>query len=286
MGAMDAHIVLGAARGDLPARVPLASRRRLLISSLVLTLISSLALIPIGLGASSARADGPVGADPTQSLPAGPIPRPCQLDPASPACANAAIGYLDQARASLGQSAYVLPSNFEVLAPQQQAFVLTNLDRVLYGLTPIPGLTAALGHDAAAGVRTGNDPTASDPDVIAFTSNWAGGFRDMPLAYAAWMYDDGAGSGNLDCTPVDARGCWGHRHDILWRFDSPGPLAMGAAAGRNRLGQSGFAMLIVEGNSDYKPAFTYTWNAAVAAGARPAGAPDAHAYTGQAIMRR
>jgi hypothetical protein len=268
----------------LTVRVLKAARRMLFLSSLVLTLISSLVLMPIGLGAGSARADGPVGADPPQNFPAVLMPISCNVDPTSPACIDAAVGYLDQARASLGQNAYGLPSNFDALAPEQQAFVLTNLDRVQYGLTPIPGLTAALGQDAAQGVRTDSDPMASDPDVVSYTSNWAGGYLNMPLAYEAWMYDDGPGSGNLDCTPADARGCWGHRHDILWQFDSPGPLAMGAAAGQDTLGQPGYAMLIVEGDSEYKPVFTYTWNAAVAAGARPAGTPTATAAIAPATV--
>lgn len=63
----------------------------------------------------------------------------------------------------------------------------------------------------------------------------------------------------------------GHRHDILWQFGSQGPLAMGASVGQNQLGRPGYAMLLAEGDSHYRPVFTYTWSQAVANGARPVG---------------
>ena len=51
-------------------------------------------------------------------------------------------------------------------------------------------------------------------------------FESALEADFVWMYDDGPGSANVDCTSSDPSGCWGHRHDILWQF-SP-PVAMGA----------------------------------------------------------
>jgi hypothetical protein len=244
-------------------------RRLVLTTGLMLMSALSLALGVIGLGTSPARAAGPAGTDPSHNFPAARVPVSCKLHRTGPACIDSAVRYLDQARASLGQGPYVLPSNFDALPAEEQAFVLTNLDRVLYGLPPIPGLTAALGLDAARGASTDGDPVASDPDVTSYTSNWAGGFLNMPYAYGAWMYDDGPGSGNLDCTPADAGGCWGHRHDVLWRFDSPGPLAMGASGGRHSAGRPGYTMLLVEGNSTYKLVYSYTWAEALANGARP-----------------
>jgi hypothetical protein len=81
------------------------------------------------------------------------------------------------------------------------------------------------------------------------------------------MYDDGPGSGNLDCRSAGARGCWGHRHDVLWRFDGDGPLAMGAATGTDSQGVTGYATLVVRGDNGYQPHYTYRWSQAVAAGA-------------------
>ena len=139
-------------------------------------------------------------------------------------CIDAAVTYLNAARAHLGQTAYVLPGNFVSLTPAEQALVLTDLDRTRYGLPPVTGLTAALDQDAARGVQGDGDPQASGSSFIASTSNWAGGYQNMPLAYEAWMYDDGPASGNLDCPSAGAPGCWGHRHDVLWGFGGGGTL--------------------------------------------------------------
>jgi hypothetical protein len=43
------------------------------------------------------------------------------------------------------------------------------------------------------------------------------------------MYDDGKGSGNLDCPAKGGPGCWGHRHGILDNFGTVGTLVMGGA---------------------------------------------------------
>jgi hypothetical protein len=44
-----------------------------------------------------------------------------------------------------------------------------------------------------------------------------------------WMYDDGRGSGNLDCPRSGGPGCWGHRHGILDNFGTVGAMVMGTA---------------------------------------------------------
>ena len=83
------------------------------------------------------------------------------------------------------------------------------------------------------------------------------------------MYDDGVGSGNLDCTAHHRGGCWGHRHDILWRFGSTGALAMGAAARTGHHFASSYAMLLEQLRTRGRPTYTYRWSQAVHAGARP-----------------
>ena len=175
--------------------------------------------------------------------------------------------YLDEARANLGLAPYQLPTGFVSLPSDQQALVLTNLDRIQYGLPPIPGLTAALDQDSAAGVQADNDPSTSDPRINASTANWAGGYPNLPFAYGVWMYDDGPGSSNADCKPATPSGCWGHRHDVLWDFGPGGPLAMGAASGADPSGSPGYAMLLAQGETTYRPTYTYTWNQAIDAGA-------------------
>lgn len=220
---------------------------------------------------------GWAGSDPASNHPAGALPSACNSAPLGTECVNAGVYYLDQARAALGQPSYKLPADFPSLTPAEQTFILTNLDRVLYGLPPITGLTNALNHDAQiSGVASDDDPTPSDTsEEHGFTSNWAGGFANAPLVYEAWMYDDGLGSSNVTCTAGDPSGCWGHRHNILWEFDPTDVLAMGAAAGKDTSGSPGYALILFGGfppdpdlgDPGYQPVYSYTWAQAVADGA-------------------
>lgn len=182
-------------------------------------------------------------------------------------CLAQAIRFLDQARAKLGQPPYELPRDFAQLNPARQALVLTDLDRVMYRLRPITGLASNLDQVAVAAVDSGSDPSPIHISYLSMTSNWAGGYANMAFAYGAWMYDDGPGSTNLDCSRLTRSGCWEHRRDILWRFGGNGPLAMGAAARMGPGGMRGFSVLLVEGAPGFRPAYTYTWRDAVAAGA-------------------
>ncbi|HET9102610.1 MAG TPA: hypothetical protein VFN55_04600 [Solirubrobacteraceae bacterium] len=238
-----------------------------------LTRLLSLAAAFVCLsGGTALAADGPVGPDPTQNFPVNTLPSVCN-QPTSTACLNVSVGFLNQARANLGQPPYALPSNFDSLTPAVQEFVLANLDRTLYGLPPITGITAGLSQDAMGGVQSDNDPQPTDTTFNYWTANWAGGFENVVLAYEAWMYDDGPGSGNLDCTSRTSSGCWGHRHDVLWSFGGNGALAAGVASGTDPSGTPGYAMLLGQGDTaTYHPAYTYTWAQALAAGAGGAAA--------------
>ncbi len=223
--------------------------------------------------AAPAWADGPVGTDPAQNFPLGGMPEACASQPDGAVCQNAAIYYLDQARASLGQPPYQLPADFTSLSPIDRDLILTDLDRTQYGLPAIPGLTAALDADAANGVTIDADPRSSDPNFTAYTYNWAGGYPNMEAAYEGWMYDDGLGSGNEDCTSSNTAPCWDHRHDILYSFTGTGALAMGAAAGVDSSNVPGYAMLLGIGDSSYVPTYTDTWAVAQTDGA------GSHAYS-------
>jgi hypothetical protein len=231
------------------------------------TLFILLVAFLVCLPAQSALSKGWAGADPGTNFAVGQLPESCDGAGGTPSCIGVAVSYLDQARASLGQGPYELPDDFASLTPAEQAFVLTDLDRVLYGLAPIPGLTGALDADAAAGVQSDDDPTSSDSLFSYYASNWAGGFANVAQAYEAWMYDDGPGSGNEDCTATNSSGCWGHRHDVLWQFDDTAALAMGAATAIDPSGTAGYAMILGQGDAGYRPAYTYIWSQAVADGA-------------------
>lgn len=242
---------------------------------------AALAGLATVVAASSAAAADWAGSDPASNYRVTEMPASCAA-PTSPACIDASVAQLDQARARLGQPPYQLPSNFDSLAPIEQGFVLTNLDRILSGLRPMTGLTPALNRDAAAGMVSDSDPEPSASNYLSWTSNWAGGALNMPLAYEEWMYDDGPGSGNLDCSSPKSPGCWGHRHDVLWKFDGSGPLAMGSAAGSDSGGERSYTLLLFEGDQSYAPRYSYTWAQAVAAGASGGNASSSRPATNPA----
>lgn len=199
--------------------------------------------------------------DPGQNMPYGNLPDVCFNYAKGPVCENAVIYYLDQARQTMGLSPYALPADFTSLAPEEQLFILTDLDRVAYGITPITGLTAALDNDAAT--SPGADPSPSDPNFTSWASSFDGGGPNAETAYNDWVYNDGLGSANADCTPSDPGGCWGHRHVVFWDVDnSAGPSAMGAA----QIGDV-HRMIVGAGNASYAPTYSYTWAQAQADGA-------------------
>src|SRR5438552_2577167 len=103
----------------------------------------------VAVTAGTAGAHGSAGANPRSNFPIRALPDVCWGSPTGAACQRAGVRYLNRARARLGQPPYTLPRNFLSLKPSQQVLVLTNLDRMLYGLAPIPGLTAGLNRDAA-----------------------------------------------------------------------------------------------------------------------------------------
>jgi hypothetical protein len=226
----------------------------------VLLACAALCALAASVSPAAASAFGAVGTDPTSNIGAGELPYACWSAPTGATCEDAAVAALQHSRAAMGQPSYALPSGFTSLTGPQQALVLTNLDRALYGLPPVAGLVSALNVDAAVGVVDDADPSPSAATWTGWTANWAGGMPNMVAAYQMWMYDDGPGSANLDCPPAGGSGCWGHRHDILWQFDSVGPLVMGAAVGNDRGGSPGYAMLLVSERSGVAPAYTYTWS--------------------------
>ena len=246
------------------SRVPWLYGARLYRPIRSLSIAALLALVVV-----AGAAAGWAGKDPAHNYRLGNLPRACAKAPAQKTCIDAGVYYLDRARAKAGLPAYKLPADFPSLTPARQMFILTNLDRIAYGLPPIPGLTARLSHDALVnGVWRANDPLPSDMRGLRHAmSNWAGWFANAPMAYEAWMWDDGLGTGNIDCTPSRRSGCWAHRHAVLWRFGRGAVLAMGAAGGFDSHHERGYAMLLVSGSAGYHARYSYTWRKAVADGA-------------------
>jgi hypothetical protein len=141
------------------------------------------------------------------------------------ACQQAVVQAIDQERAIEGVKALSLPLGYNALSTQRQLLVLADLERVDRGLPGFTGLSARLDGLAEKGALSKSDPIG--PPESDWGSNWAGGEASALLADYDWMYDDGAGSPNVDCASAPDQGCWAHRRNILADY-GPRP-SMGAA---------------------------------------------------------
>lgn len=174
----------------------------------------------------------------------------CAQNPTGDLCIASALADINAAHAAEGVQPMVLPSNFASMSVPEQLLNLANLERVDRGMAPILGLSAALDQDAHNAAAQDEDPMPTHFYGTVATGNWAAGYDSTLEADFAWMYDDGLGSDNLDCTNSDRSGCWGHRHDILWNFGTP--IAMGAGYATAAYGPS-MTELFVGGDSRTGP---------------------------------
>jgi hypothetical protein len=151
---------------------------------------------------------------------------------ANQACDGVAIPEFNTARAKEGVKPLVLPEVFDTLSVPLQILTITNLERVDRGLAPVPGLSSYLNSLAQQGANAHDHPPF--PALVGRTQvtvNWAGTDSAL-LAAFMWMYWDGPGGGNLGC-PGD--GCWGHRHNLMYSYETP--IAMGAGVAPGSIGQ-------------------------------------------------
>ncbi len=145
----------------------------------------------------------------------------------SPACTASILSAMNAARAVEGLSTLVLPTNWTRLSPQEQLFVIVDLERTARGLPPYLGLNRNLRAAAQIGAVQEVDPNYAanfrvglDPEgVRGMGSTLAVGYTPLEADYV-WMYQDGWGGSksstpNAACTSVRAPGCWGHRNELL-----------------------------------------------------------------------
>ena len=235
---------------------------------------------------------------PAKALPANAslthIPDPPSTEPASPdytrvcapqgldssaACIAGVLRAVNHARSAEGVKPMVLPVGFGALSIPQQIFVAINLERVDRGLPPFVGLTAALSRNAQKGADSANDPPDPGKGYAVADTEWAGGSSNGLDAVYGWMYDDGIGSGNLDCPRRGGPGCWGHRHGILDNFGTVGTMVMGAALnptadnGPDKGGTSMAATLATATQAHSPGSFTYLWAQVVPPAGGASGSP-------------
>jgi hypothetical protein len=160
-----------------------------------------------------------------------------------------------------GLPPFALPTNWSTLTGGEQLFVATNLERINRGEVPIPNLVDTYDASVQTGVQTDSDPSLSNLPGLG-ESVWAGR-QPTPLgAVYGWLYSDGPGGFNFDCTAPTDPGCWGHRDALL---DNPGgtignPTEMDAIAGTDGNGSNSYAALFVNNPNPTPPgSILFSW---------------------------
>ena len=215
-------------------------------------------------------------ANPAANLPPNPnFLDACYQNGTSTSCLDEEVQATDAARAAEGLGPLQLPLDFSTLTPAEQLFVVTDAERVDRGLPPFVGLDGTLDSEAAAAAAVNADPSPTQPPagmtVTAWGGNWAENANALGASYY-WLYDDGLGSSNLECTVANLSGCWGHRDNELglsgYQASYGGTLVMGAAedTGPNHGGWASLTELTVLASGPLPP-LVYTWAQAVADGA-------------------
>jgi hypothetical protein len=195
----------------------------------------------------------------------------------SPACTASILLALNAARSHEGLSALTLPSNWSRLNPPEQTFVIVDIERTARGLPPYLGLNRQLRSAAqsaavhevdpnyATNFRAGRDAQG----VLGMGSTLAVGYTPLEADYV-WMYQDGWGGSvsatpNAACTSARARGCWGHRDELLG-YDGTYNFGVGMHCTTCEMG-TGFAVVngmgslttLIELPAGAPPSMYFTW---------------------------
>ena len=137
------------------------------------------------------------------------------VDDTSPGCIDSVLHNINDARSLEGLGPMVLPNNYATDSVPVQQLIIADEERGDRGLSQFSGLDPALDTVALTGALGNADPMPPS----GYVDN--GGGANFALDYTplgadfAWMYDDGYGGTNLDCTSPGATQCWGHRDNIL-----------------------------------------------------------------------
>ncbi len=193
------------------------------------------------------------------------------------ACAAYQLSAVNRARQLLGETPFVLPTNWLSLTIPEQIFVLTDMERVVDGYPPYLGLTAALTTEAQSAAAADEDPSlapgftvgTNTSGQVAIGGAWANAPTPLQADYY-WMYDDGwsgsiTNTANVDCTSPTAQGCWGHREEILGGSPYPGggvgPGCTTCVAGTGYdPGNGGSLTLLIEMPAGAVPPLMFSWS--------------------------
>jgi hypothetical protein len=195
----------------------------------------------------------------------------------TPTCTQFVLRALNVARDDEDLPAIVLPSNWYQLKPQEQIFVIVDLERTARGLPPYLGLNRQLHASAQSAAAQETDPAYAkgfraglDPEgVPGMGSTLAMGYTSLEADYM-WMYEDGWGGSlsatpNVACSFAGALGCWGHRDQLLG-FDGTYNFGVGLHCSTCEMG-TGFAIVhgvgsftsLIELPAGTPPPMYFTW---------------------------
>ncbi len=198
---------------------------------------------------------------PPQNPPNAIFDYPCDLAFANgnaPSADAACVSDINGGRALEGLPPLVLPSNWSTLTPGEQIFVATNLERVVRGEAPIPNLVNTYDASIQTAVSTFTDPmiTAGVP----WTAVAATGSTVVLDAIYGWLYYDGPGGTNIDCTSPTAQGCWGHRDALLSNGATIGnPTEMDAGTGMSNGSPTAAAVFVANPSPTPAANIVFSW---------------------------
>ncbi len=147
---------------------------------------------------------------------------PTPVDDTSAGCIDSTLHDINYGRSLEGLGPMVLPSSYANDSVPQQQLIIADEERGDRGLPQFAGLDPALDAAALTGAQGDEDPSAP---VGSLDAGWGSNFAQdsTPLgADYAWMYNDGYGGTNLDCTSPSDNSCWGHRDNILGPWTTTG----------------------------------------------------------------
>jgi|GEM_PF-6730725 len=209
--------------GSPAPRKPGRARARVVVLLLVVALMALAVVIvdDVVIGSRPFPPEGTavvVAGQRTNILPSPDFLTACsasQYDDSGP-CVTTTLQAINHARAREGLAPMVLPTNWGQLTPAEQLFVATNLERTARGLTPVSGMSDGLNQVAARAAADGTDPQLkAGGSLTTVAGNWIQGYSSPLEALYIWVYDDGLGSTNSDCSRQALSGCWAHRANVL-----------------------------------------------------------------------
>ena len=169
--------------------------------------------------------------NPTVSVPPQVMPD-CSLSPVdddSSGCIDSLLHNINYARSLEGLGPLVLPTTYASDTVAVQQLIVTDEERGDRGLAEFTGLDPLLNTVAQTAAAASTDPSPpAGYNYFGGGSIFAQDYTPLGADYA-WMYNDGYGGTNLECTSPSDTNCWGHRDNILgpWTTNTNQTATMG-----------------------------------------------------------